>query len=88
MGLETRQVLENVSATGRTGGGTASRRSLVEQVCSHFFGQSAFGTYADVVESAFIRVAPNVALAGLTRRPVSAIPEAHMGDGRKKSRMR
>jgi aryl-alcohol dehydrogenase len=47
----------------RTSDGTTSLKTLKgEQVSSHFFGQSSFATYANVVESALIPVPKDVPL--------------------------
>lgn len=47
----------------RTSDGTTSLKTVKgEQVSSHFFGQSSFGTYANVVETSLIPVAKDVPL--------------------------
>jgi len=47
----------------RTSDGTTLLKTLQgEQVSSHFFGQSSFATYANVVESALVPVPPEIPL--------------------------
>ena len=46
----------------RSDGTTSLTAADGSAVSSHFFGQSSFGTYANVVESSLVRVDPSVPL--------------------------
>jgi aryl-alcohol dehydrogenase len=50
---------------GRRNDGTSALSRDGEVVASHFFGQSSFATYANVVEESVVRVDPDVALEHL-----------------------
>jgi len=50
---------------GRRNDGTSALSQNCEVIASHFFGQSSFATYANVVEESVVRVDPDVALEHL-----------------------